>query len=121
RARARAWHLGQWRVRAAVLGGGPAPPARPSSARAPRPARRRRGRTTHAPRCVGGSKPPRRVWEPPPAPPHHLPPLPRRPFQDGGGHAWPSGWTEGPTVGLGSTSRSSKLGVCWRRCVLTCR
>src|SRR5262249_60744787 len=43
-----------------------------------------------------------------------------RPLQKGGAHARPSAGATDP-VGRGSTSRSSKLGVCCKRWVLTCR
>src|SRR5262249_7644645 len=52
-------------------------------------------------------------------------PDPLRHFQGrplpGGGHPGPSAGAAVGAFGLGSTSRSSRLGVCWRRWVLTGR
>src|SRR5215468_249529 len=53
--------------------------------------------------------------------PDHIRHFQRRPLQDGGAHGWPSAWPPAPAVGLGTTSRSSRLGVCWRRWLLTWR
>jgi hypothetical protein len=53
--------------------------------------------------------------------PNHIRHFQRRPLQ-GGGHAGPSAFgAAGTALSRGSTSRSSKLGVWCRRCVLTCR
>src|SRR6516225_6148397 len=53
--------------------------------------------------------------------PNHFRHFQRWPLADGGSHAWPSRSAPGETGGFGSASRSSRLGVCCSRSVLTCR